>query len=171
MALAKTVEGQRAFKERSALLSSRQRSAFILFDGVKSVRQVLAASAGLGMTQADVDQMVANGFLSENAAPLPVVGAVAGGPVSAPPFVTTPASQSAQQPAQAPQAELSKQQRFAQAWPMATQLTASLGIFGFRLNLSVESASGYDDLLALFPKIQAAVGADKAAALERVLKG
>ena len=54
---------------------------------------------------------------------------------------------------------------------MATQLTASLGIFGFRLNLSVESASGYDDLLALFPKIQAAVGADKAAALERVLKG
>jgi hypothetical protein len=50
-------------------------------------------------------------------------------------------------------------------------LTASLGLRGFRLNLSVESASGYDDLLALFPKIQAAVGTEKAARLERALKG
>ena len=41
---------------------------------------------------------------------------------------------------------------------MATQLTAGMGLRGFRLNLAIEGASGYDDLLALLPKIQAAVG-------------
>ena len=54
---------------------------------------------------------------------------------------------------------------------MATQLTASLGLRGFRLNLAVEAASGYDDLLALLPKIQAAVGNEKCAGLERALNG
>jgi hypothetical protein len=54
---------------------------------------------------------------------------------------------------------------------LATRLTASLGLRGFMLNLSVESAAGYDDLLKLFPKIQAAVGEKAARELERALKG
>jgi hypothetical protein len=45
-----------------------------------------------------------------------------------------------------------------------------MGIRGFRLNLAIEAASGFDDLLILLPKIQAAVGAEKCAALEQVLK-
>jgi hypothetical protein len=50
-------------------------------------------------------------------------------------------------------------------------LTAGLGLRGFRLNLSVESAAGFDDLLALFPKIQDAVGTKACLELEHVLKG
>jgi hypothetical protein len=50
-------------------------------------------------------------------------------------------------------------------------LTASLGLRGFRLNLAVESASGYAELLALLPKIQDAVGSKACRELERVLKG
>lgn len=176
MALAKTEAGQAAFKERSPQLTSRQRPAFIMFDGAKSVQQVLAASAGLGMTQADVDQMVANGFLAENAPP---PNTPAPPPASAKPEVSAAAASTAailtpaaQTVAMSPVSTgLTNQQRYAQAWPLATQLTASLGLRGFRLNLAVESASGYDDLLALFPKILTAVGADKAVGLERALKG
>ena len=153
MAFTKTEEGQLAFKQRSALLSARQRSAFIMFDGQKSVQQVITATAGLGISQADVDQMLAHGFLMENAA-TGVADATAAATLAA----AAPAA-----------SRRSKQERFSQAWPLATQLTASLGLRGFRLNLAVEAASGFDDLLTLFPKIQAAVGVEKCAGLEQVL--
>jgi hypothetical protein len=39
------------------------------------------------------------------------------------------------------------------------------------LNLSVESAAGYADLIKLFPKIQEAVGVKAARQLEQALKG
>ena len=55
--------------------------------------------------------------------------------------------------------------------PIATQITASLGLRGFMLNLSVESAAGFDDLLALLPKIQNAAGVKACRELERALKG
>jgi hypothetical protein len=167
MALAKTDIGQTAFKQRSNLFTVRQRSAFILFDGQKTALQVLAATSGLGLTQSDVDQMVAHGFLKENTADLSLAVTL---PSVASPAVTTNARSGPEVSASASPA-LTNQQRYAQAWPLATQLTASLGMRGFRLNLSVEAAGGYDDLLALFPKIQAAVGADKAAGLERTLTG
>lgn len=156
MSYGKTQAGQLAFKERSPLLSARQRAAFILFDGVKSLNQVLAATAGLGITQADIDHMIEQGFLGETS-PAEAVPAPSGGkpPVAAEPVVS----------------DRSPQERFSEAWPLATQLTATLGLRGFRLNLAVEAASGFDDLLALFPKIQAAAGAEKSQALERALKG
>jgi hypothetical protein len=157
MICVKTDEGQKAFKERSPLFSGRQRSAFILFDGVRSVEQVLAASSGLGVTRADIDQMVGSGFLRESGVTSPTADTV---PAPLMAVATVPVRQ-----------QLPHQERYALAWPLATQLTASLGLRGFRLNLSVEAATGFDDLLALFPKIQAAVGVDKAAALEKVLRG
>jgi hypothetical protein len=43
MKYAKTTEGQQAFRDRSVALSARQRSAFILFDGQRTVAEVLAA--------------------------------------------------------------------------------------------------------------------------------
>ena len=69
--------------------------------------------------------------------------------------------------AAAPAAGRSDQQRYKDAYPIATQLTGSLGLRGFRLNLSVEGTANYEQLLALLPKIEAAVGPEKAAALER----
>ena len=156
MSYGKTQAGQLAFKERSPLLSARQRAAFILFDGVKSLNQVLAATAGLGIAQSDIDHMIEQGFLNE----------------TSPTETAAPASSGSKTLTSAgPVSDRSPQERFSEAWPLATQLTASLGLRGFRLNLAVEAASGFDDLLALFPKIQAAAGVEKSQALERALKG
>jgi hypothetical protein len=168
MRFIKTETGQQAFKERSPLFSPRQRSTFILFDGNKTVAQVLASTAGMGVTQADVDTMVSNGFLVSvgeevaPTAPMPLTGS------PAKPATATPA------PAPAPAfsgVQLGEQERYQSAKILATQLTASLGLRGFMLNLSVESAAGLNDLIKLFPKIRDAVGAKAAEELERALKG
>ena len=148
MKYTKTEVGQQAFKERSPLLTAKQRSAFILFDGAKTLDQVLAATTGIGVTQADVDHMVQSGFIAAD----PSSGAGAAAPAAA-------------------ADEHTAQQRYSEAYPLATKLTASLGLRGFKLNLAVEAASGYDDLLALLPKIQDAVGPKAAAELEKALKG
>jgi hypothetical protein len=149
MKYTKTDVGQQAFKERSPLFSNRQRSAFILFDGVKTLDKVLSATSTLGVTKEDIDYLVQQGFLApiEETAPAPLAAA---------PAAVDPQT---------------KQARYAEAKPLATQLTASLGLRGFRLNLAVEAAAGYDDLLALLPKIQDAVGFDACGDLEQALKG
>ena len=64
MKLIKTEAGQRAFKVRSPLLSARQRTAYIMFDGNKTVEQVVAGAVGLGLTQEDVDHMLEQDFLT-----------------------------------------------------------------------------------------------------------
>jgi hypothetical protein len=117
---------------------------------------VLASTAGMGVTQADVDAMVSNGFLA-------VVGADAS--------VTMPMKIEATAPAPGTAPQRSDQERYQQSKALATQLTASLGLRGFMLNLSVESAAGLPDLIKLFPKIRDAVGAKAAEELERALKG
>jgi hypothetical protein len=156
MKLTKTETGQQAFKARSPLFSARQRTAFIMFDGQKSVDQVLGAAASLGLTAEDVEHMVGHGFLAP--APGEAMQALA---------------QAAQNAADQTAADAFKartpQERYAQAKPLATQLTAALGLRGFRLNLAVESAAGFDELLALLPKIREAVGATACEELERVL--
>lgn len=154
MKYTKTEAGQQAFKARSALLSSRQRSAFILFDGVKSEAQVLVMTAGLGITQDDIDHLVQQGFLANPPEP-----------VSDPVAMPAP-----DHPAVDPVSTRSPQERYMAAMPIATKLTAGLGLRGFRLNLAVEAANGVDGLLALLPKIQAAVGVESCVALERALK-
>ena len=186
MVYLKAEAGQKAFRERSALFSARQRAAFILFDGVKSVDQVLAATTGFGVTALDIEHMVTQGCLvevvtpgssaGETSTPSKPVQAIttAAFPSAAAAAVATTTAAPAPMIASAAKAppilQRTPQERYSRAKPLATQLTASLGLRGFLLNLGVESASGYDDLLALFPKIQSAVGAKKCAELERVLK-
>src|SRR6218665_1916534 len=53
MVLIKTQAGQEALKNRHGRLSSRQRSAFILFDGKRSIDEVLGATVAMGITQGD----------------------------------------------------------------------------------------------------------------------
>jgi hypothetical protein len=65
--------------------------------------------------------------------------------------------------------ERSSQQRYQDAYPIATRLTASLGLRGFRLNLAVEAAGNYEQLGQLAPKIREAVGQEKYAPLEDAL--
>ena len=184
MLFIKTEAGQAAFKERSPRFSTRQRSTFILVDGKKSAAQLLTATAGMGVTQADLDYMVEQGFLSPvftdafPTGPLPLTpSAPVSAPVSAPaPLAAadgaaplTEASPEDATPASVPVLR-TEQERYQFAKPLATQLTATLGLRGFMLNLSVESAAGYQALLDLFPQIQKAVGAKAARELERALK-
>jgi hypothetical protein len=173
MILIKTEAGHQVLKDRSLRLTPRQRSAFILFDGKRSVNDVI--EAGVGIAREDIDQLVQLGLLghangsaaaaSSSVAPAPLQSEARASPgstrISAEPAPAVAASQSV--------LRRSSQQRYKDAYPIATQLTGSLGLRGFRLNLSVEGTSTYEELLDLLPKIRAAVGPEKAAALERAL--
>jgi len=157
MKLYKTETGHAAFKERSSLFTGRQRSLYILFDGKKSVAEVLQAAATMGMGQSDVDYLLAVGFLAEQPA------------TSLPDSAYAPLSElSAPAPLKGDSGR-TEQQRYFDAKPLATQLTAGLGLRGLMLNLAVESAAGYSDLIRLLPKIQAAVGTSASRKLYRAL--
>ena len=158
MKLTKTETGQQAFKARSPLFSARQRTAFIMFDGNKTVDQVLAAAISLGLTAEDVEHMVGHGMLA------PAAGETA--PVDA-----AAAHLHAAQAALTAFNARTIQERYTDALHIATKLTAALGLRGFRLNLAVEAAGGYDELLMLLPRIQEAVGAKACGELERALTG
>jgi hypothetical protein len=177
MILKKTPLGQQAFKERSIRLTPRQRSAFILFDGNRSVSEVL--DAGVGVAREDIDQLIELGLLDEVSGSADAANA---GQMSAPDAAAADAAapeQSSPEPAPAastafasspdPAPARSSQQRYKDAYPIATRLTGALGLRGFRLNLSVEGTSTCEELLALLPKIRAAVGPEKAVALEQAL--
>lgn len=143
MRLIKTLAGQQALKERQGI-TLRQRSAFILFDGKRSLAEVLAMTAAMGITQHDVQAMLDQGLLEPT-------------PDSLPPTGQTAAS------------SRSDQERYQAAYLIATEITAGLGLRGFRLNLSVEGASGFDGLVALAPKIREAVGDAKYERLRQAL--
>ncbi|MDI3381121.1 hypothetical protein ACFPPF_06135 [Xenophilus aerolatus] len=157
MILLKTEIGQQVLKDRSVRLTPRQRSAFILFDGRRSVADVLAA--GMGVVQEDVDQLLDLGLLGRPAASASDAGL---------PTASVPDT-AASLPSVAVTDSRSAQQRYQDAYPVATRLTASLGLRGFRLNLAVEAATTYEELAALAPKIKSAVGPEKATPLELAL--
>jgi hypothetical protein len=158
MRLTKTEVGKKAISDRSITLSPRQRSALIIFNGERSLDEVLTMLVGLGFTKADVDHMVSLGLLEEVNPPV-AVALKANAPIKAVEalggFVELNEAQS----------------RYKLAYPLATQLTASLGFRGFRLNLAVEAAGSYSQLVQLFPKIKEAAGTEKSLALENALRG
>jgi hypothetical protein len=152
MKYSKTEAGQLAFKTRSVVLTPGQRSAFIMFDGKKTLDEVLAMTAGLGVVLADVEKMVSAGLLEAVEGKVPA------------------ATESTAPQSLAGGGSLTPAQRYALAWPIATKITASMGLRGFRLNLAVEAATGYEQLRDLLPKIREAVGPEKARPLEDALK-
>jgi len=141
----KTAAGQQVLKDRSVALTPRQRAALVVIDGKRTVAEVAQCS---GVTREDVARLLELALVTdaalETAAPAGAVPPVAAGP--------TP------------------RERYAAAYPIASQLTASLGLRGVRLNLAVEGATSYEDLLALAPKIREAVGKEKAEPLEAALR-
>ena len=62
MIYSKTETGRQVVKDRSVPLTPRQRSAFILFDGKRTVDGVLAATAGMGVTAEDIQFMADSGL-------------------------------------------------------------------------------------------------------------
>lgn len=155
MIFVKTQAGQKLLKERQGVLTPRQRSAFILFDGQRTLAQVLAATAVIGITQEDVQVMIHGGLL-ERAGAVPLARA------------SEAAAKAADIAVDAGRAR-SPGERYQAAYLIATELTASLGLRGFRLNLAVEGATGFESLAALAPRIRDAVGEAKYGRLERAL--
>jgi hypothetical protein len=136
----KTSIGHQVLKDRSVALTQRQRAALILVDGKRSVAEVTAAA---GVTHDEVERLFALALIIGETEP------------------TRPAS--LEDPPPPPQ------QRYATAYPIATRLTAGLGLRGVRLNLAVEAATSYEELLALSPRIRDAVGPLKFAPLAAAL--
>ncbi|MBC5766167.1 hypothetical protein [Ramlibacter albus] len=154
MLVAKTEAGQRVLKDRSVALTPRQRSALILFDGKRTVEDVLAATAAAGVTREDTDKLLELGLIADVAPDRTRAEAAAA---------------VAQQEAVERHKHRTPQERYAEAYPIATALTAGLGLRGFRLNLAVEAATSYEDLLAVAPKIRDAVGDEKFRPLDNAL--
>ena len=151
MIYTKTELGQSALHNRAIPLTPRQRSAFIMFDGKRSLEDVLKATAGLQVTPEDVDHMVGLGLLANASVVVPVV-------TPSEPARITDGSPT-----------LSAQEHYSRAYPIATRLTAGLGLRGFRLNLAVEAAGDITKLQELAPRIKEAVGPEKFKELQNAL--
>jgi hypothetical protein len=165
----KTELGQTAFQTRSVSLSPRQRSAFILFDGKRSVEEVLKATISLGVVMDDVRLLVAMGMLDTvngAATAAPPASMPTPVPLAVPAKTLTPGP-SPVTPTSGPTAL--DQAHYSRAYPIATRLTAALGLRGFRLNLAVEAAGDLAKLKELAPKIREAVGLEKFQELENAL--
>ena len=168
MIYTKTQRGQTAFQNRSVSLTPRQRSTFIMFDGKRNITEVMNATAGLGVTSEDVSYLVSLGLLEPAMVPLQATPA----PVADAIFNTTAAIEG---PPTAPSFSpnslptLSAQAHYLKAYPIATRLTAGLGLRGFRLNLAVEAAGDLDKLKELAVRIKEAVGPAKFLELEHAL--
>jgi hypothetical protein len=154
MLIAKTDLGQQVLKDRSVPLTPRQRSALILFDGHRTLEQVMQTTATTGVTREDVAKLFELGLIAD----------------------ANPAQTRAEEAAAKAQAEAieqhkhrTPQERYAEAYPIATALTAGLGLRGFRLNLAVEAATTYEKLLEVAPKIRDAVGPEKYKPLDNAL--
>jgi len=156
MIYTKTELGQSAFQDRSIPMTPKQRSAFIMFDGKRTMEEVVNATAGLGVTAEDIGYLLIQGLVA------PIPGQM-------PPAAAAPVPVSAQNADGTP--TLSAQEHYSRAYPIATRLTAGLGLRGFRLNLAVEAAGDIDKLKELAPKIKEAVGPEKFKELEAALYG
>ena len=157
MLYVKTDAGKDAIKAHNNLLNSKQRTGLILINGERPLVDILKMVSGIGFTMDDVSQLVELGLIVELPASAPTISKLvklaAAEPLGG--FVEMDVAQS----------------RYKLAYPLATQLTAGMGLRGFRLNLAVEAAGSYSQLVQLFPKIKDAAGAEKSKALEDALRG
>lgn len=183
----KTEAGQLALHDRASSLSRRQRSAFIMFDGRRSVADVLRLTAGLGVNEDDIAHMRRLAYLEENDAVSGYFSATHPQPTQ-PPSLYPEFDESTLPPAGQPvvldsvlpssgksghalaSPSADAQATYLNAYPIATRLTAQLGLRGFLLNLAVESAGSLEKLRELAPKIGAAVGPAKFRELEDALR-
>ena len=142
----KTAAGQQVLKDRSVKLTPRERAALILVDGKRTLAELLQAAEGTGIARADLERL----FELELVAPAPS---------AAPPSQATMPAALVADKAPTPQ------ERYLAAYPIATRLTSSLGLRGVRLNLAVEAATCYEELVAVAARIREAVGREQYAPL------
>lgn len=166
----KTELGKKEFQDKSLGFSLRQRSAFILFNGDRTVEDIIQMTSALSVTTSDIDHMVAAGVLAPSVV-LSVKPTVSALPLSPPVSSGKPmvVASILNPPVSAEKAKLDEQAQYAKAYPIAVKLTSALGFRGFMLNLSVESASDLKALRDLAPKIKKAAGVENFKELEDAL--
>lgn len=59
----KTAKGQQVLKDRSVLLSPKQRVAFILFDGTTPLHQILETLNSMDLVQSDIERLINDGLI------------------------------------------------------------------------------------------------------------
>jgi hypothetical protein len=173
--LKKTDKGMEALRARDPALPHRMRPAFIMFDGQKSIEQVMALSPSAGgqlQVLEDIKQLLQQGLLellrSGDASKLPantndLIDSLAVPTPSAPPAATAPLA--------APATISDPGERYIKAYAAASQLVSGLGLKGFRLQLQLEKAQGYDGLVAVLPKLREVIDAKKLRPIEAILFG
>lgn len=166
MTYVKTELGKTALRDKSLGLTPKQRSTFIMFDGKRSIQEVLALTQALGVTVDDITHLVTIGLLapaeSSQANPTAVIG-------SNRPDLGLGADSVMAEPGRLSPAVDGDAAQYAKAYPIAVRLTSNLGLRGFRLNLAVEASSDLEALKNLAPKIKEAVGVAKFRELEDAL--
>lgn len=194
--LKKTDKGLEALRARDPALPQRLRPAFIMFDGSKSIEQVMAllpASNGRLQVLEDIKLLVQQGLLEllRPAQASEVSGWLASpaNPASEPHFLedtaqaaveapqATPAPQplsreerqAASRHASAPVQVSDPTERYMKAYAVASVLVSELGLRGFRLQLMLEKAQGYQGLVALLPRMRDLIDAKKLRAVEKIL--
>lgn len=171
--LKKTDKGMEALRARDPALPHRMRPAFIMFDGQKSIEQVMALSSSAGgqlQVLEDIKQLLQQGLLE----------LLRSGDASLPSASTNELIDSLAVPAQAappaaavaaPAAISDPSERYIKAYAAASQLVSGLGLKGFRLQLQLEKAQGYDGLVAVLPKLREVIDAKKLRPIEAILFG
>ena len=62
----KTAKGHQVLKDRSVLLSPKQRVAFILFDGATPLHQIMATLSSMDLSQSDINRLIDDGLIEIN---------------------------------------------------------------------------------------------------------
>lgn len=145
MTMFKTEEGQRVLKDRSVPLTPRQRTALVMIDGKKSLLEVMESTAAAGVAPDDIRRLVELGLVAERSSERePDPDPTLAGSVSP--------------------------ERYLAAYQAAVRATSELGLRGVRLNMAVEAANSHDQLIALMPKLKAALKPERYAELEQLLR-
>lgn len=166
LVLKKTEKGLEALRTRDPALPKRLRAAFILFDGHKSVAQVMPLlPAALALEWGDISSMLQAGWLELlHPTMAPQV------PAPSVPSAETLQAMQHRAVASAQTASIaSPAERYQKAYTLTTALLGEMGLRGFRLQLAVEKANGYDDLVALLPRLQASLDPQKMRIIENIL--
>ena len=166
LVLKKTDQGLEALRSRDPALPKRLRTAFILFDGNKNVAQVQQLLPGSpAIERDDLYSMLQAGWLELlNPSMAPQVPARTTPSAATLAATAQKATASAQRPSIRNPAE-----RYQQAYSLLTAMVGEMGFRGFKLQLAVEKADGYEGLLALLPRLQASFDAQKMRKIEKIL--
>lgn len=166
LVLKKTDKGLEALRTRDPALPKRLRTAFILFDGNKNVAQVmqlLPSSPALELE--DVYGLLQSGWLELlNPSLAPQM------PARTEPSAATLAATAQKIAASAQHPSIhNPSTRYQQAYTLITNSLGEMGLRGFRLQLAIEKADGYEGLVAALPRLRASLDAKKMQQIEKIL--